>query len=84
MKHPTEADFTVQKNGSSVIVTFRPTESYYTFPLLPLSERAKHGKVSRNAKVRHAGKHGDTDRYMEQEVFDLAFRLAEQSSSRVL
>jgi len=77
MKHPIKDDFRVQNIGSGIEVTFQPTESHYSFSLLDSSEWPKHGKISKDVKVRHAGIHGDTDQYSPQEVFEMAWRLAE-------
>jgi hypothetical protein len=73
MKTPIEADFEVTKaDDTQIEVTFRPTESRYTF----LREEPS-GEVSSAPTVRH-GRPGDTDGYPASEVRHLARHLAEQ------
>jgi len=78
MKHPHETDFKFQNKESGIEAIFHPTESHYSFSLLDQSDWAKHGKLSKDVKVRHAGPHGDTDQYNGAEVLEMAFKLAEQ------
>jgi hypothetical protein len=66
VKQPIETDFDVQNHDAGVDVTFRPTESQYSFLLLALSPRAC---------VRH-GKTGDTGDYAAGDVEATAFRVA--------
>ena len=54
MKQPIETDFDVRSHDAGVNVTFRPTESQYSFVLL-----AGRRSLSPRASVRH-GKTGDT------------------------
>ena len=56
MKQPIETDFDVRNHDAGVDVTFRPTESQYSFVLL--ADRS----LSPRASVRH-GKTGDTGDY---------------------
>jgi hypothetical protein len=53
VKQPIETDFDVQNHDAGVDVTFRPTESQYSFVLL-----ADRRSLSPRASVRH-GKTGD-------------------------
>ena len=57
MKQPIETDFDVRNHDAGVDVTFRPTESQYSFVLL-----AHRGSLSPGASVRH-GKTRDTGDY---------------------
>lgn len=75
MRQPTNADFDVHHEGSNVVVHFTPTESYFTFSRLDKSEWAKHGKLSKCPKVRHAIT-GDTGEYVDGEVSYLAYDMA--------
>ena len=54
MKQPIESDFDVRNHDAGVDVTFKPTESQYSFVLL--EDRRS---LSPRASVRH-GKTGDT------------------------
>ena len=76
-KTPIEADFEVTKaDDTQIEVTFRPTESRYTF-----GRQEPSGEVSPVAKVRH-GPPGDTDGYPKRQVHHLAYRLAEQEARK--
>jgi hypothetical protein len=69
MKTPIETDFKLeQRSANSIEATFLPTESTYTF------HRQPDGSVSLQ-NFRHA-KTGDTDKYPEHEVLEMATRLA--------
>jgi hypothetical protein len=70
VKQPIEADFDVQNHDAGVDVTFRPTESKYSFVLL-----ADRRRLSPRASVRH-GKTGDTGDYASGDVEATAFRVA--------
>jgi len=70
VKQPIEADFDVQNHDAGVDVTFRPTESKYSFVLL-----ADRHSISPRASVRH-GKTGDTGDYASGDVEATAFRVA--------
>ena len=48
MKQPIESDFDVRNHDAGVDVTFKPTESQYSFVLL-----ADRGSLSPRASVRH-------------------------------
>jgi hypothetical protein len=70
VKQPIETDFDVQNHDAGVDVTFRPTESQYSFVLL-----ADRRSLSPRASVRH-GKTGDTGDYASGDVEATAFRVA--------
>ena len=57
MKQPIESDFDVRNHDAGVDVTFKPTDSQYSFVLL-----ADRRSLSPQASVRH-GKTGDTGDY---------------------
>ena len=69
MKQPIENDFDVRNHDAGVDVTFRPTDSQYSFVLL-----ADRRSLSPRASVRH-GKIGDGD-YASGDVEATAFRVA--------
>jgi hypothetical protein len=76
MKHPVRSDFQTAVTGTSVAVTFAPTNSIYSFYRLADSEDiARIGPVS-PAGVRHAGPSGDTGDYSADEVQAMAQRIA--------
>jgi hypothetical protein len=70
VKQPIETDFDVRSHDAGVNVTFRPTESQYSFVLL-----AGRRSLSPRASVRH-GKTGDTGDYASGDVEATAFRVA--------
>jgi hypothetical protein len=80
MKQPNKTAFDVHDEGSTVVVTFTPTKSYFTYARLHKSEWDKHGKISKYPKVRHA-KTGDTGEYVDEEVSDFAYNLAVQHAN---
>jgi len=67
MKQPIESDFDVRNHDAGVDVTFKPTDSQYSFVLL--ADRRS------LASVRH-GKTGDTGDYASGDVEATAFRVA--------
>jgi hypothetical protein len=61
-------------------VTFKPTESIYTFYLLAdPADRKRLGGESPDGVVRHAGPTGDTGDYLEDDVHRLAWTLASEA-----
>jgi hypothetical protein len=76
MKHPVEGDFATTVTEAGVTVTFRPTNSIYSFyRLADSNEIGRLGPVS-PARVQHAGPSGDTGDYAQDEVQDMATRIA--------
>ena len=72
MKHPVRSDFDTAVTEAGVTVTFKPTNSIYSFYRLAESEDvARLGPVSPGG-VRHAGPGGDTEDYPSDEVQDMA------------
>ena len=73
MKQPIESDFDVRNHDAGVDVTFKPTDSQYSFVLL-----ADRGSLSPRASVRHGktGDTGDTGDYASGDVEATAFRVA--------
>lgn len=68
MKHPVRGDFDTAVTEAGVNVTFKPTNSIYTFYRLARSDDvARLGPVSLG-QVRHAGRRGDTEDYPADEV----------------
>jgi hypothetical protein len=64
MKHPVTGDFDTAVTEAGVNVTFKPTNSIYSFYRLAESEDvARLGPVSLEP-VRHAGPSGDTEDYL--------------------
>jgi hypothetical protein len=73
---PLETDYELQLLDGGVRVTFRPTESEFTYrQLADPVDIAREGPLSRSPNVRHANT-GDTGSYDEREVEAVAFRLA--------
>jgi hypothetical protein len=76
VKSPKQADFDVSVEESGVHVTFRPTDSHYSFyRLVDVEDIERHGPVSLS-RIRHANKSGDTAGYIASEVQEMAIRLA--------
>ena len=73
---PVRSDFDTAVTEAGVNVTFKPTNSIYSFYRLAESEDvARLGPVSLE-RVRHAGPSGDTEDYSSDEVQDIALRVA--------
>jgi hypothetical protein len=70
VKQPIENDLDVQNHDAGGDVTFRPTESQYSFVLL-----GDRRSLPPRASVRH-GKTGDTGDYASGDVEATAFRVA--------
>jgi hypothetical protein len=83
MKHPVRSDFDTAVTEAGMNVTFKPTNSIYSFYRLAESEDvARLGPVSLE-RVRHAGRSGDTDDYPSDEVQDMAHRIASDVGASV-
>ena len=83
MKHPVESDFDTSVTEGSVIVTFKPTSSVYSFyRLADTDEIARIGPVS-PAGVRHAGPSADTQDYASDEVQNMAQGLAAEAAASI-
>jgi hypothetical protein len=83
MKHPVESDFGTSVTEGGVIITFKPTNSIYSFNrLADTHDIARLGPVS-PAHVRHAGPTGDTGDYARNEVQDMALRIASEAAPAI-
>jgi len=83
MKHPVRSDFDTAVTEAGVTVTFKPTNSIYSFYRLAESEDiAALGPVSLGP-VRHTGPSGDTEDYLPDEVKDMAQRIASEIATSV-
>jgi hypothetical protein len=82
MKHPVRSDFDTAVTEAGVNVTFKPTNSIYSFYRLAESEDIARGPVSLE-RVRHAGPSGDTEDYPSDEVQDMAQRIASEVGASV-
>jgi hypothetical protein len=83
MKHPARSDFETAVTEAGVTVTFKPTNSIYSFYRLAESEDiARLGPVSPE-RARHAGSSGDTNDYPSDEVQDMAQRIASEVAASV-
>jgi hypothetical protein len=83
MKHPVRNDFDSAVTQAGVTVTFKPTNSIYSFYRLGESEdTARLGPVSPGG-VRHAGPSGDTGDYPSDEVQEMAQRIAAEVGASV-
>jgi hypothetical protein len=77
MKHPVRADFDAAVTESGVSVTFKPTNSIYSFyRLAGASDIAPAGGG-------HAGVSGDTADYPPDEVQEMAQRIASEVAASV-
>jgi hypothetical protein len=80
MKHPVRSDAVTE---AGVTVTFKPTNSIYSFYRLADSEDiARLGPVS-PGRVRHAGPSGDTEDYPADEIQDMAQHIAAEVGTSV-
>jgi hypothetical protein len=78
MKHPATSDFETNVTEAGVTVTFKPTNSIYSFYRLADSDDiARFGPVSLQ-NVRHAGRSGDAEDYPPDEVRHMAERIASE------
>jgi hypothetical protein len=83
MKHPVRSDFDTAITDAGVTVTFKPTNSIYSFYRLAESEDiARLGPVSAS-RVRHTESSGDTADYPPDEVQDMAQRIAAEVGASV-
>ena len=83
MKHPVRSDFDTAVTEAGVSVTFKPTNSLYSFYRLAGSDDvARLGPVSLG-QVRHAGPSGDTGDYLSGEVQAMAQRIAVEVGASV-
>jgi hypothetical protein len=83
MKHPCQNDFDTAVTEAGVTVTFKPTNSIYSFyRLADGDDVARLGPVSA-ARVRHAGASGDTQDYPADEVQRMAQRIAVEVATSV-
>jgi len=83
MKHPVASDFDTSVTEAGVTVTFKPTNSIYSFyRLADTNDIARLGPVSLS-RVRHAGPSGDTNDYTSDEVQDMAQRIAAEAAASV-
>jgi hypothetical protein len=82
MKHPVRGDFDTAVTEAGVNVTFKPTNSIYSFYRLAESEDGRLGPISLRP-VRHVGPTGDTEDYPADEVQDMAQRIASDVGASV-
>ena len=83
MKHPVRSDFATAIAEAGVTVTFKPTNSVFSFYRLAGGDDiARLGPVSSPA-VRHAGASGDTADYPADEVQAMAQRIASEVAASV-
>jgi hypothetical protein len=83
MKHPVRSDFNTAVTDAGVSVTFKPTNSIYSFyRLADSNDIARFGPVSLG-NVRHAGPSGDTEDYSSDEIQAMAQRIASEVGASV-
>lgn len=83
MKHPVRSDFATAVAEAGVTVTFKPTQSIYSFYRLAGGDDiARLGAVSPHA-VRHAGSSGNTADYPADEVEAMARTIASEVAASV-
>jgi hypothetical protein len=79
MKHPARSDFDTAVTEAGVTVTFKPTNSIYSFYRLAEGDDiARLGPVSR-----HSGPSRDTENYLPDEVQAMAQRIASEVAASV-
>jgi len=83
MKHPVRSDFDSAVTEAGVTVTFRPTNSIYSFYRLAGSEDIARLSPVSPGGVRHAGASGDTGDYPPDEVQDMAQHIAAEVGASV-
>lgn len=83
MKHPVRSDFDITVTEMGVSVTFKPTNSIYSFlRLADAHDIARLGPISPGS-VRHGGPSGDTKDYDSDEIQNLAQRIASEVAASV-
>jgi len=83
MKHPVRSDFHTVVTEAGVTVTFKPTNSIYSFYRLADSDDvARLGPVSLE-RVRHTGASGDTEDYPADEVQEMPQLVASEVAASV-
>src|SRR5215469_2939393 len=80
MKHPAKSDFASVVTETGVSVTFRPTNSIYTFYRLTAGEDVARSSPVAFAGVQHAGR--NTEDYPADEVQAMAQRIASELAKR--
>jgi hypothetical protein len=81
MKHPARSDFAGVVTEAGVSVTFKPTNSIYTFYRQTAGEDVARLGPTAFAGVQHAGR--DTDDYPADEVQAMAQRIASELGAAV-
>jgi hypothetical protein len=83
MKHPVRSDFETAVTNAGVTITFKPTNSIFSFyRLADANNIACLGPVFL-AAVRHAGPSADTDDYPSDEVQIMAQHIASEVAASV-
>jgi hypothetical protein len=83
MKHPVRSDFDTTVTEMGVSVTFKPTNSIYSFVRLPdAHDIARVGPVSPGSTP-HGGPSVDTKEYDPDEIQDIAQRIASEVAASV-
>jgi hypothetical protein len=83
MKHPVRGDFHTVVTEAGVTVTFKPTNSIYSFYRLADSEDVARLSPVSLERVRHAGPNGDTADYPPDEVQEMAQLVASEVAASV-
>jgi hypothetical protein len=81
MKHPVRSDFDTVVTEAGVSVTFKPTNSVYSFYRLAGSDEIARVAPVSYAGVQHAGH--NTEDYPADEVQDMAQRIASEFAASV-
>ena len=83
MKHSVQGDFATAVSEAGVTVTFKPTNSIYSFHRLADSDDiTRIGPVSPQS-IRHAGPSSDTGDYASDEVQAMAEQIASEAAASV-
>ncbi len=83
MNHPVRSDFATAVAEAGVTVTFKPTNSIFSFFRLAGSDDIARLGTASLSGVRHAGAGGDTADYPADEVQQMAQQIASEAAASV-
>ena len=83
MMHPVKGDFDISVNEAGVTVTFKPTNSIYSFYRLAGIDDIARLEPASHQNVRHAGPSGDTADYPADEIQAMAQQIASEAGASV-
>jgi len=83
MQHPVKGDFDTAVSEAGVTVTFKPTNSVYSFYRLTDSDDIARLGPGSPQRVQHAGPSSDTGDYASDEVQAMAEQIASETAASV-